>query len=137
MNPNRSSMEAIEQLRATAPGDRLPLMFDYLATTNKERNELAAHLFVGLGPSIVSRLVLEAISKGKRAPHRIRLLDIVIRIGTPLAVDDWMSLYAATHLSSEPVRQKIVEVFARLRHTRTPDVVRRMGTGSGVSADQY
>lgn len=104
----------LQELLATVPADQPRLLVGYLSTDNKERNELAAKVFIGAGAAVVPMLVREAVARGKRPQHRIRLLDIIARIGAPLGVDDWMTLFSGTAMYTGPVREKIVEVIVRL-----------------------
>lgn len=88
----------LQELLATVPADHPRLLVGYLSTNNKERNERASKVFVGAGTAAVPMLVREAIIRGKRPQHRIRLLDI----GAPLGVNDWMTLLSGTGMYPGP-----------------------------------
>lgn len=132
----------LQELLATVPADQPRLLVGYLSTDNKERNELAAKVFVGAGAAVVPMLVREAIVRGKRPQHRIRLLEIIARIGAPLDVSDWMTLLSGTGIYPGPVRMKIAEVLVRLGRakefaspgTPTPTPGRRAAYGATAAS---
>lgn len=70
-----------------------------------------------LGGNVVRPLLIEAALPGKRADHRIRILDVVMRIGAPLSVDDFFIVTALTSHPVERVARKAGELMVALRRS--------------------
>ena len=65
-------------------------------------------------------LLLEAAANNRRAEHRIRILNLVLRIGAPLNADACMAvIYLCSH-RDERVARKAGEVFMRLPTPMNP-----------------
>ena len=76
-------------------------------------NEYAAEMLCCVGQPVVSLLVWESVIRGKQPDHRVRILDVIQRIGKPL--DE--AFFALTMLLGHPVervRQKAAKVIAAL-----------------------
>jgi hypothetical protein len=84
-----------------------------LATEHTARNKVAELIFTRTGAMVVPQLLDEAISTGKRPSHRIRLLNIVLKIGATLTADQWFMLHTASHKYTGAVQDKIVELLVR------------------------
>lgn len=67
------------------------------------------------GVNVVPRLVIEAASSGKQPGHRVRILDVIQRIGQPLGADDFFTVMALASHHVEEVASKAAEVIAALR----------------------
>ena len=64
---------------------------------------------------VVPMLVREACRSGKRPDHRIRILDVVQRIGEPLDAESFFDLTFLTGHRVPKVGRKAAEVFASLK----------------------
>lgn len=76
-------------------------------------NEYAAEIFRRVGKPVVPLLVREAVCRGKQPDHRVRILDVIQRIGEPLD----MAFFDLTMLLRHRVprvREKAAEVIAAL-----------------------
>ena len=109
-------------------GPQLPPGDDYferaikaLGRKDPELSAYAAEIFLrlaeqpGIAHQIVPALVRAACGKGTRVDHRIRILDVIQRIGRPLNPNSFMDLTCLARLSGERVAEKVSEVIAVLR----------------------
>ena len=69
---------------AATPQGGLDLMIEWLRTKDKLKNETASSILCRVGEPVVEFLALEVIKPGMRPDHRVRLLDVIQRIGGPL-----------------------------------------------------
>ena len=93
-------------------------LIEALRKKDPELNAFASDVFIRVrsetGTAVVPALVREACCKGKLPGHRIRILDVVQRIGEPLAADAYFDLM---HLAGHRVLKvavKASEVIAKL-----------------------
>ena len=91
-----------EYLLSLPASQRLAALVDFLATKHSRRNAVAVYVLANLGPTVVPELIREAVVPGKRPDHRVRILDVVDRIGAPLDVSDWFSLAWAAGRQRQP-----------------------------------
>jgi len=76
-------------------------------------NEYAAEIFRRVGKPVVPMLVREAVCRGKQPDHRVRILDVIQRIGEPLDMAFFDLMMLLRHRVPK-VRQKAAEVIAAL-----------------------
>lgn len=105
-----------------SPFDR---MIQGLRRKDPELNEICTDILVRLqtegGGNAVPRLLVEAMLPGRQPDHRIRILEVVRRIGAPLSADDFFTAMALTSHPVERVALKATELIVALRPSRTPD----------------
>lgn len=93
-------------------------LIDALRTKDPEANALAAGILVRvrteMGIDVVPALVREACGKEKLPNQRIRILEIIERIGEPLDADSFFSLNFLTNHHVQKVAFKAAEVIGRL-----------------------
>lgn len=68
-----------------------------------------------LGGNGVPRLLVEATLPGRQPDHRIRILEVLRRIGAPLSPDDFFTVMALTSHPVARVALKATEVIVALR----------------------
>jgi hypothetical protein len=78
-------------------------------------------------------LVNEACRQGKQPDHRIRILNVVQRIGEPLDADSFFDLMLLMQHRVPKVGLKAVEVIAALRPTGTAATTRKDVVADHVS----
>ncbi len=97
------------------PGEnKFQRLIEALRRKNPKLNASATEVFCEAGKVVVPLLVREALGPGKHPNHRIRILDVIQRIGEPLGVD----FLDFTRLLRHPVQrvcEKAGEVVAALR----------------------
>ena len=104
-------------------------MIQGLRRKDPELNEICTDILVRAqtegGANGVPFLLVEAMLPGRKPDHRIRILEVVRRIGAPLSPDDFLMVMALTNHSVERVALKATELIAELRpstcvaHTKT------------------
>jgi hypothetical protein len=94
-------------------------MINGLRKKDRRLNERCADMLIRthkeLGANIVHPLVNEAALPGKQPNHRVRLLDVVQRIGESLDPDDFFTVMLLANHQVEKVAKKAVELIAELR----------------------
>ena len=80
-------------------------------------SEVLIRAHVNSDANLVPRLVSEAALPGKQPDHRVRILNVIQRIGEPLAPDDFFTMMGLTGHRVEKVARKATEVIIRLRPT--------------------
>jgi hypothetical protein len=94
-------------------------MINGLRRKDPKLNAICADLLIRsqteLGANIVHPLVNEAVLPGKHPNHRIRILDVVQRIGESLDPDDFFTVMLLANHQVEKVAKKAVELIAELR----------------------
>lgn len=94
-------------------------MIEGLRRNDPELNELCTGILVRSqtegGVNGVPYLLVEAILPGRQPDHRIRILEVVRRIGAPLSADDFFIVMALTSHPVERVALKAVELIVELR----------------------
>ncbi|MCE9560523.1 MAG: hypothetical protein K8U57_00580 [Planctomycetes bacterium] len=68
------------------------LVFDALRVNDARLNEAAAELLTRLGTDPVRRLVREAVSKKNSRPHRLRVMEVLARVGCVSCPEDLLDL---------------------------------------------
>lgn len=101
----------------------LDRMIDWLRTKDKRKNETAASILCRAGEPVVEFLALEAIKPGKRPDHRVRLLDVIQRIGGPLGPADHYRISSLLKHRAAKVRAKAAEVLEALSPDGPPSLV--------------
>jgi hypothetical protein len=82
-------------------------------------NEICTDLLVRCqtehGGNVVSPLLLEVMLPGKQPNHRVRILEVVRRIGAPLSVDNFFTVMFLIKHPNKLVAAKAAELIAELR----------------------
>lgn len=90
------------------------LMIEWLRTKDKEKNEAATAILCRLGQPVVEFLVQEVVGPQKRPDHRVRILDVIQQIGTPLGPQEYFGITSLLAHRSVKVRVKAAEVLDAL-----------------------
>lgn len=94
-------------------------MIEGLRRKRPKLNELCADVLIRThkeaGANIVHPLVTEAALPGKHPNHRVRLLDVVQRIGEPLGPEDFFTVMHLANHQVDKVAKKAVELMVALR----------------------
>ena len=97
------------------PGEnRFQQLIEALRRKDPKLNASAAEVFCVAGKVVVPLLVREALGPGKHPNHRIRILDVIQRIGGPLGVD-FLDFIRLLRHPVQRVCEKAAEVVAALR----------------------
>ncbi|MGA2443406.1 MAG: hypothetical protein ABSH08_20835 [Tepidisphaeraceae bacterium] len=92
-DPN--SRKDMAHLSGSPEAERLRLLLKWLAGNNARRRALATEIVAGTGKLAVPVLLDEALAPRMSAQQRIRIFDVMERIGQPLDMDQWMELYSS------------------------------------------
>ena len=87
------------------------LILESIRIKSDRLNNIAIELLTRLGPSVVSRLILEATKPGNSPGHRVRALVAIGRGHLPLSPDHFLSVMALLNDNNEPVRRVAAEVI--------------------------
>jgi len=96
-------------------------LIEALRRKNRDLNGYASEILYRLRKEmdphkqVVPMLVREACCKGKQPEHRIRILDVVQRIGEPLDAESFFDLTFLTGHRVPKVGLKAAEVIATIR----------------------
>jgi len=108
---------------AGTPQGGLDLMIEWLRTKDKRKNEAAVSILCRVGEPVIEFLALEAIKPGRRPNHRVRLLDVIQRIGRPLGPADHYHISSLLKHRVAKVRDKAAEVLGILSPDGPPSLV--------------
>jgi hypothetical protein len=90
---------------------RFDILVLWLALKNPQKNQAAVAILRHLGKPAVPLLIHEAIKPGKRAHHRIAILEVVRQIGGPVGLDEMLGLQSLLRHRNLGVRQKAERVI--------------------------
>jgi hypothetical protein len=93
----------------------MDLLLEALRVGNEEMNALAAELIVRCGDSPVRRLVLMAADPTNRPQYRVRILNVIRRIGIASNPDLFFDLSRLATDKHAEVRYAAVQLIATLR----------------------
>jgi len=96
------------------------LMIHALRVTGDVLNAHAAHLLAQLGGEHVCRLVREAASRRNSPAYRLRLLDVIERIGELPTADDWLTLTVLAADKNLQIRHAAARCLVRWHVRATP-----------------
>jgi len=108
---------------AGTPQGGLDLMIEWLRTKDKRKNEAAVSILCRVGEPVIEFLALEAVKPGRRPDHRVRLLDVIQRIGGPLSPADHYRISSLLKHRAAKVRDKAAEVLGLLSPDGPPSLV--------------
>ena len=94
-------------------------LVDGLRKKDEDANARSVFYLTRLGAQVVPKLVDAIVFKVTHVEHRIRLLEIIERIGEPLSLESWQQLYlVAVKSSSEKLRGHIMATLSQLKPTQ-------------------
>ena len=106
---NRSDLECL----ASAPPDKgLKTILKWLTGKDARRSNLAGAVLLGMGKAPTDRILREALAPRTPVQHRIRLLQMIERIGQPLEPGQWFTLFSAAETCGPPLRDQIRHLLA-------------------------
>jgi hypothetical protein len=112
----------MDRVPALPPGNSsYGRLIEALRRKDPELNAYASEILVrlatemGLHKQLVRTLVQEACRKGKQPDHRIRILDVIQRIGEPLDAESFFDLMFLCHHRVPRLGKRAGEVIAALR----------------------
>jgi len=95
-----------------------------LARKGSKACDAGRHAMLTAGAPAISVLIENASHPNRRPTHRVRLLDMVIEIGGPLAINDYMALLQLVqNSSSKKVAEKAFDVLVTLCPEGPPSIV--------------
>lgn len=86
-----------------------------LAGEDTQAHETATRIFCRVGRPALGFLIQEACGVGKRPAYRVKVLEVIRQIGSPLPPKEISKLGTLVHHSDPAVRAKVVEVVTALR----------------------
>jgi hypothetical protein len=102
-------------------GGNFDRMIQWLDGEDEVNRERAVTILCQLGQPVVELLIQEAMATDKRPAHRLRILDIVQRIGEPLGVGGFLGILPLLQDPTPSIRQKVAEMLVALRPGNSPD----------------
>ena len=123
--PNQRQREYFESLKFLSPGDVVDILVRWLTRGNKDQTELAKECFVIAGPTVVPILVREAVRPRRSDAQRIRILDVIEKIGVLLGINEFHSIHRLLLRSTVSVQQRIMRLLLALRNGSTSDADNR------------
>jgi hypothetical protein len=123
--PNRRQLEDLGTWKSMGSDQATNTVFRWLLSDEKDRIELATAMIVGSGAPAVPLLVSEAVRRRRSDSQRIRLLEVIERIGVPLSADEFFDLYELLQRSTRPVQLRIVQLFSAHRSAGDADMFAR------------
>lgn len=110
-----AAQPAVELNNRSTPALMLELMFHALRVSDKTLNGIAAEVIVRCGGQSVRRLTLEAADRKNSPNHRVRVLDVIGRIGTISDPVDLLDILNATADKNAAVREAASRAIWTLR----------------------
>ncbi len=96
-------------------------LIDALRKKDARKNAFATAMLCRLGEIGVVELLVQEANKPRRQPdHRVRILDVIQQIGTPLGPQEYFGITSLLAHRSVKVRVKAAEVLDALSPSGTP-----------------
>lgn len=98
-------------------------VIEWLRTKNRRKNEAAESILCRLGKPVVEFLIREVLQPGKRPDHRVRLLNVIQRIGGPLGPEEYYGIRKLLAHEVTRISEKASEVLTALSPGGPPPLV--------------
>jgi hypothetical protein len=118
--PNQRQWEDFQKWKSLGPDLCADTLFKWLLSDDKERIELAEAIFLEFGAPAVPLLVEVAVLPRKSEVQRIRLLEVIEKIGMPLGLDEFFGLMELSRRSTGPVQAMIMQLLMTLPKASGP-----------------
>ncbi|MGA2439594.1 MAG: hypothetical protein ABSH08_01430 [Tepidisphaeraceae bacterium] len=110
-----NSKKDMAHLSGSPEAERYRLLMKWLTGNHVRRRALATEIVAGTGKLAKSVLLDEALAPRKTAQQRMRVFDVMERIGQPLDMDQWMELYSSVWRYGPVVAARILPLLRALQ----------------------
>ena len=95
-----------EHLESVSPRECLEALVGYLGSSDEVARRQATDHLLRIGGRVAAGLALEAVSPGKGALHRLRILEVLEKVDEQLDDETWLFLFEHKARYGEDVGKK-------------------------------